>query len=473
MSNSKIFFARILTSVFNSLLLTYVTGFLLSLRTILNFPFRYYSILYVPATLIAVTAIIIVLTRKYITTSVPSTNRFCKVIKGLSFQTLSLAVLCSNSACFLVIINPYYHDEKNWYLLNVGCALAGVVFYYENIYFEQNFHFPIIQTTKYSMFMSKLSEIIFKSIKKSFFYTFFIFILLNVFEPNACNAVYFFINLWFSISLILYLFYSFEHIVYLIMTERVMFPIFTLNQDSDSLLNALNADNKTIQSLALYDLYQATINDSERRKEIFSLSFAGNISQSWKIIFNYCVNNIKSTMDDMTNLVKHISPKVISRRKVPNARLIKLNDNNDNIQNEDKIEKQNMFIKFLETFSVYNYFFGPLDKVKSLEEFEKTVWCCYILSNLTVVSLKEDEYGVVREHLEQIISIILDLNNKLEHQKMHFNSQEIRNMEYLKIHVRTCAIMLALKFSRYTNDIGLDESHLHSLKKIIALLNNL
>lgn len=472
MSNSKIFFTRILTSVLSSLLFTYVTGFLLSLRMIFNFSFRYYFILYVPATLIAVTAIIIVMTRKYITTNVPSTNRFYKIIKGLSIQTLSLAALCSGSACFLVKLNPYYHDEKHWYLLNMGCALAGVVFHYENICLEQDFHFPIIQTNKYSMFMSKLSEIIFKSIKKSFLYTFFIFILLFVIEPNACTAISFFINLWFSIALILYLFYSYEHIVYLIMTERVIFPIFTLDQDSDSLLKALNADNKTIKSLALYDLYQASINDSERRKEIFSLSFAGNISQSWKIIFNYCVNNIKFTMEDMANLVKQVSPKIISHRKIPNARLIKLNDNNSNKQDEEDIGKQSKLIKFLETFFVYNYFFGPLDKIKTLEEFERTVWCCYILSNLTAVSLEEDEYGVVREQLGQIVSTILDLNNKLEHQKIHFNSQKTRNIEYLKIHVRTCAIMLALKLSRYANDIGLDENHLHSFKKIISLLNN-
>lgn len=473
MSNSRIFYSRILASVFSSLLLTYVTGFLLCLRKFISLSYSSYSILYAPVVLVAVTLFIIVTTRKYIVTNVPNTNRFSKIVKGLSVQTLSLAAFCSASACFLGNLNPFYQNAKHWHLLNVGFALAGVVFHYENIYFEQDFHFPIIQTIKYSMFMSKLSEIIFKSIKKSFTYTFFICLFIFFIESETCTDVYFFVNLWFSISLILYLFYSYENIVYLIMTERVIFPILNVKQDSDCLLTALSADNKIIKSLALYDLYQATIKDSDRRKEIFSLSFAGNVSQSWKIIFSYCVNNIKSTMEDMTNIVKQVTPKLISRQKIPNARLIKLNDNISSKLDNDNVEKpSNFIIKFFETFSVYNFLFGPLDKVKPLEELETTVWCCYILSNIAVVSLKEDEYGVVREQLGQIVSTIMDLKNKLEHQNIYFDNKRTRNIEYLKMHVKSCAVMLALNFSMYVNDIGLNETQLHSFKKIITLLND-
>lgn len=470
-SNSKIFYTRTLKSIFSSILLTYVTTLLLSLQSILNITLSIYCIFYVPISLAAVSSFVIVTSRKYVKTNVPCTTRFSKIVKGLSISSLTLATLCSASAWFLCYLNPFRHSE-NWYLLNVGCALAGVLYYYEHVYFNQDFHFPIIQTTKYSMFMSKLSEIILKSMKKSFVYVFFILIPLYAIEPTAFIDIYFFVSLWFSILFIFYLFYSFEHIVYLTMTERVIFPIVTTSQDCGTLLNALNIDIKIIKSLALYDLYQATIKDADRRKEIFNLSFAGNVPQSWKIIFNYCVNNIKTTTEEMTNLVNHISPKLINRRNIPNARLLQVNGHANSKQDEESMNKQSMLLKIFEKFRVYNYFFGQLDKEKMLEDFEVTVWCCYILSNLAVVSLKEDEYGIVREHLHQIVSAILDLKNQLELQRRHFvDDQKSNKMTYLKIHVKSCAVMLALHFAKYANDIGLDDTRLHCFKKII-LLNN-
>lgn len=472
MSNSNIFYTRTLKSILSSLLFTYVTTFVLSLRSILTVSFSIYFILYVPIVSAAVSSFVIVTSRKYVKTNVPCTTRFSKIVKGLSVQTLMPATLCSASAWFLCCLNPFRHSEINWYLLNVGCALAGILYYYEHIYFDQDFHFPIIQTTKYSMFMSKLSEIILKSMKKSFVYVFFILIPLYSIEPTSFTDIYFFVILWFSILFILYLFYSFEHIVYLTMTERIIFPIVTINHNCDTLLNALNIDIKIIKSLALYDLYQATIKDADRRKEIFSLSFAGNVPQSWKIIFNYCINNIKSTTEEMTNLVHHVSPKLTNRRNIPNARLISVNGNANTKQDDEAVNKQSLLLKTFEKFSVYNYFFGSLDKEKMLEDFEATVWCCYILSNLAVVSLKEDEYGIVREHLRQIVSTILDLKNQLEVQCRHFvDDQKSKKMTYLKIHVKSCAVMLALHFAKYVNDIGLDDTRLHCFKKII-LLNN-
>lgn len=427
-----------------------------------------------PIVLAAVSSFVIVTSRKYVKTNVPCTTRFNKIVKGLSIQTLTLATLCSASAWFLCGLNPFRHTETSWYLLNVGCALAGVLYYYEHIYFNQDFHFPTIQTTKYSMFMSKLSELIVKALKKSFVYVFFILIPLYAIEPTSFTEVYFLVILWFSILFILYLFYSFEHIVYLTMTERVIFPIVTINQDCDTLLNALNIDIKIIKSLALYDLYQVTIKEADRRKEIFNLSFGGNVPQSWKIIFNYCINNIKSTTEEMTNLVNHVSPKLINQLHLPNARLIQVNGyaNSNEKKDEKTINRPSMLFKIFEKFRVYNYFFGQLDREKMLEDFEVTVWCCYILANLAVVSLKEDEYGIVREHLQQIVSTILDLKNQLELQRRHFiDDQKSKKMTYLKIHVKSCAVMLALHFAKYANDIGLDDTRLHCFKKII-LLNN-
>lgn len=255
------------------------------------------------------------------------------------------------------------------------------------------------------------------------------------------------------------------------MTEHRIFPIVTINQNDHCLINALNFENKIIRSLALYDLYQVTIKDTKRRKEIFSLSFAGNISLNWKNIFNYCIDNIKSTTEDMSYLVKHVSPKLIYRRNIPNARLIKMNDNK-NCKQEENICKQSKLLNFIEKFWIYNYLFGPLDKEKTLEEFETTVWCCYVLSNLAVVSLREDEYGVVREQLGQIVSTILNLKNQLDLQRRNFDYIKTKKSEYLNTHVKTCIVMLALNFSTYTNDIGLDEKQLQHFKKVISSLNN-
>lgn len=472
-SGSNIFIARTLKSILGSFLLTYVTTFALSLRSIFSLTFDFYTVLYAPIVLAAVSVFVLVALRKYVRTSVPCTNRFQEIVKGLSAQTLASTVLCSFSAVILSRLNPFSHNETVQILLNVGSAAAGVVFYYETIYFEQDFHFPTIQTTKYSMFMSKLSEILFKSMKKSLLYTFFISIPLYSIEPKLPSNAYLFMYLWFSVSLILYLFYSFEHIIYLFMTERVNFPIVTIKQDSDCLLKVLNNDRKIIRSLALHDLYKITIEDAERRKQIFSLSFAGNVPQSWKIIFNYCINNIKNTTKDLTTSVKHLSPKSsVYRPSIPKARLLKLDGHNHGPQHEDNLIKPNKLITFLEYFRIYNYFFEPLDKVKTFEELEVTVWCCYILSNLAVASLKEDEYGIVREQLGVIISTILDLKNQLELQRIHFDNKKVKKIKYLKIHVKTCCVMLALHFSVYANDIGLDETQLQSFKKIISALNN-
>jgi len=255
------------------------------------------------------------------------------------------------------------------------------------------------------------------------------------------------------------------------MTERTVFPIVTMNQDGCCLLSALNTDNKIVKSLALYDLYQATIKDAKRRKEIFSLSFAGNVPQSWKIIFNYCMNNIKSTIEDMTDSVKHVSPVLTYRRNVPNARLLKLNGIGSGRRDEKNVTEPKETFSFLKRIRIYRYFFGQLDKEKSLEEFETTVWCCYILSNLAVVSLKEDDYGVVREQLGDIVSAILDLKNQLELQRRQVNLHKTKKLEYLQTHVKTCTILLALNFSMYADDIGLDETQLNSFKKIITSLS--
>lgn len=254
------------------------------------------------------------------------------------------------------------------------------------------------------------------------------------------------------------------------MTERTIFPIVTANKDGDCLLNVLSSNNKIVKSLALYDLYLATVRDAKRRKEIFSLSFAGNVPQSWKIIFRFCMSNINSTTEDMASVVTHTLPKQVCRRNIPNARLLKMNGISNCRQDEGNVIKQSMLLVFFEKFRLYNYLFGPLGKEKSLEESEITVWCCYILSNLAVVSLEEDEYGVVREQLGEIISAILDLKNQLELQRKMLDQQRMKNLEYLKLHVKTCAIMLALNFATYADDIGLDETRLQNFKKIITLL---
>lgn len=468
--DSNIFFSRIVKSVFSSFLFTYVIAFLISLRTIFSFTFNVYIVFYVPIVLVAISVFVLIALRKYVRKNAACSNRFLKIVKGLSIQTLSCATLCSVIALFLSMLNPFCHDGTVGRLLYAGSALAGAMYHYETIYSKQDFHFPIIQTTKYSMFMSKQSKILLKSAKKSFLYSFFIMIALYIIEPKLCADVYFYTLLCFSVSLVLYFFNSFEHIVYLTMTERVIFPIVTIKQDGHCLLNALNDDKKIIRSLALYDLYQASIEDEARRKDIFSLSFARSIPQSWKIIFNYCINNIKSTTEDLSNSVKHISPKLINRRAIPNARLLNLNGLDSSKQKEEN--KKNKLLIFFENFRVYNYFFESLEKEKTLEEFEATVWCCYILSNLAVVSLKEDEYGIVREQLGPIVSSILDLKNQLELQRIHFENHKVKKIEYLKTHVKTCAVLLALNFAMYVNDIGLDENQLHSFNKIITSLNN-
>lgn len=253
------------------------------------------------------------------------------------------------------------------------------------------------------------------------------------------------------------------------MTERVVFPIVSIKQDGNCLLNALETDNKIIRSLALHDLYEATVKDAERRKQIFSLSFAGNVPMSWKMIFSYCIHNIKRTTEDMTSQVRPQISMSSNRRNLPNARLIHINGDVVNKQDVANKSHKNKLLTFFEKFIVYNYLFGPLAKEKRLEEFEATVWCCYILSNLAVVSLKEDEYGVVREQLGQIVSTILDFNNQLEYYKRNIDIQNTKKIAYLIIHVKTCAVMLALNFAMYANDIGLDETQLRSFKKIIAL----
>ncbi|VVC33358.1 Nucleoporin protein Ndc1-Nup [Cinara cedri] len=467
--NSYIFFSRILKSIFSSFLVTYASALVFSLRSI-NLVFSLYYLLYAPLILVAVFLFVIVTSRKYLRTNVSPTNRFYKIVKGLSFETVLFAILCSVSALLLSMLNPFCHDKSVWYLLNVGRALTGIIFHYENVYFERDSHFPIIQTTKYSMFMSELKQIISRSMKKSFAYLFYIFIPLYAIEPTFSCNVYFIINLWFSIALVLYLFYSFEYIVYLTMTEQVTFPIVTIQKDGYCLLNALNTDTKIVRLLALYDLYQTTLKDADRRKEIFNLSFAGNVPQSWKIIFNFCINNIKSTTEDITNAVKYVSPKSINRRNIPNDMFIKLNDNSKK-QEEENVKKKNTILKFFENVRIYNYFFAPLDKEKSLEEFEETVWCCYVLSNLAVVSLKEDQYGIVREQLGQIVSTILNLKNQLEIQ-INVSNKKKKKIEYLKLHTKTCAVMLALNFGTYANDIGLDDNQLISFKKIVAKLND-
>lgn len=468
--SSHIFFTRALKSILNSLLVSYVTALLFSIPSI-NRIFSLYYLLYAPSFLVAVSSFVIVTSRKYVRKNVSPTNRFYKIVKGLSFETISLAALSSVSALLLSVLNPFHHENTAQYLLNIGCALAGIIFHYENVYFDQDLHFPIIQTSKYSMFMSELKQIIPKSMIKSFKYVFFVFIPLYALEPKLSCNFYFIHSLWFSIAIVLYLFYSFEYIVYLTMTEQVTFPIITMKQDGYCLLNALSNDNKIIRLLALYDLYQTTLKDAERRKDIFSLSFAGNVPQSWKIIFNFCINNIKSTTEDMTNLVKYTSPKSVNRRNIPNGIFIKLNDNTSKKLEEGNVNKQNIILRFFENFRVYNYFFEPLNKEKTLEDFEETVWCCYVLSNLAVVSLKEDQYGIVREQLGQIVSTVLNLKNQLEIQRS-VDNKTIKKIEYLKTHAKTCAVMLALNFGTYANDIGLDDNQLISFKKIVTKLND-
>lgn len=420
----------------------------------------------------AVTLFVTIVSANYASSNAHCPNRFSQIVRGLSIKTILSAASFSASAWLLSNVNPFCYGETSLNLFSVGCALAGVLFRYENYYFnDQEYHFPIIQTTKYSMFISTITTTLLKSMKKSFVYTFIVYFPLYAIEPKSSTTVYFFAVLWFSISLILFYFYSFEHIIYLTMTERIVFPIVSLKQDRDCLLNALENDNKIIKSLALYDLYQATIKDAERRKQIFSLSFAGNVPMSWKMIFNHCISNIKCTTEDMTSQVKPVLPVSSNRRNLPNARLIHINGDVASEQDANGNNQQYKLIAFFEKFLVYNYLFGSLAKEKTLEELEITVWCCYILSNLAVVSLKEDEYGVVREHLGQIVSTILDFNNQLEYQKRNIDTQKTKKIAYLIIHVKTCAVMLALNFAMYANDIGLDESQLRSFKKIIALNN--
>ncbi|XP_050535498.1 nucleoporin ndc-1-like [Daktulosphaira vitifoliae] len=470
MANSNIFAIRTYKSVLNSFFVTCVSSCLVSLSTLLNFSLNLHSFLFIPVVLAAVFVFVKVTLRSYVRYNVHYPNRFRKAIRGIYIQTISCALLCSACAWCFSCLNSLNTNKNHWSLINAGCAVAGGIFHYESIYTDQGIYFPIIQTTKYTMFMSKVSDIVIKSLKKSLIYTFFIYIPLYGVNPSLCSKVNFILHLWFSISFILYLFLSIEHVVYLNMTERIKFPIVTLTQENYSLLDALNSNIKIIKLLALYDLYQATINDISRRKDIFSLSFAGNVPQSWKTIFNFCVSHIEHSTEDLTNFVKRLPPITVNRRIITNARLIQLNGCTKS--NEELNNKPNKLTLFLEKSIIYNYIFGPLEKEKTIEEFEAVVWCCYILSNLAVASLKEDEYGIVREHLGQIVSSIINLKSPLEMQRRDCDDKNIKIIEYFKMHVKTCSIMLAMNFSKYANDIGLDDNQLCNFKKLIASIND-
>lgn len=420
-------------------------------------------------------------------------------------------------------------QEEKLFLLTAGGWLGLYLFIIDYVFCSKNLEFPLIQQFKLYRLKNALKDRIKSSLKDSAIPTV-AFIILYYFhggiikkqilgtfslktEGLAIDSFQGIMNiklmlfLWLFSSIYIIALQSMRLLFNIFITEHFIFPLTepittSENCKPTSLIDSLKSKNLIVRQLGFLDLCLLSTKCSNRRKEVFSLSFPGGHPHKWNGIFETCVSEIKAFSNDLSKALNKISgikeetirPAKIAAKAVEstfhfhshNPGLRPLQSPSPRIEDcfpsraPPKLYQSAVEVAYnnvwswvdlkLEQFykkSYISYFF--MEDMNSrlnyiLCQSQSVIWAVESLSFLVAASIIEDKYGIVQRNLADVITHIVELKqllDKLNKQNLTvrrtFSSDPLElQMKYLlKTSVKRSLYKISITFGPYIKDLNL------------------
>lgn len=423
--------------------------------------------------------------------------------------------------------------EEHYFLLLSG-LWTGLYFFIISLHNLRYFKFPIIPQTKffqfrkgiYSMLPTVASTAFWPAIYFMIGYYFFGHYMRNFILSTASVQIETkpmdSISKLLDVSLILYL-WLYQSIFILMnnamslvfeifLTEWIPFDIqqnnvFEINNSVITLTDALSMESiPIIQHLGYLDLITLAQKQKERRNILFTLSQPGGHPYNWNCIIEKCLSIIKKFSDELnaitlkskeqqfpsssiisnltaSNITTCPSEYIYNMRNLVTEKIPSVDESCacKPIETENFIYKYiktkwNMLITYFLSKPLIYYIFGEQEDNKVqyvLFQAQAVIWAAEAISALSVVSLKEDSYGVVQKDLPAIINMLLALKHSLDKlQKSNILTKKPQSSDRsvkkiissLQSASKRSLYKITIGFEDYINDLTLDTTVMEHLQ---------
>lgn len=417
-------------------------------------------------------------------------------------------------------------DESSLLVLFAG-VVNGAYYYYMNFVMDDPLlAFPLIEQQKFIRFKMCIVPTIKKASRDSFvpiiltallyyWYGHFIrntalYILKAGSENEPLDGLFsvmsipLLFHLWINSTVFLSTVYCSMLFFDIYLTENLKFPIVS-EGDVTTLSQELTMDVEILNKLAARDLSYLAHNDTERRREIFSLSIPGGHPTNWKNVSSKSIEVINKYVKSVENItsdaksIEEIKPSIhrvvlspepfrsLTLRNMALSPSREISNQCDvqsepikSLKNVVKVEF-NSFIDNLCKKPGISFFFGDLTdiKIKHIAHRGQIVSkVCQGLSHLITTSLAEDEFGVVQDDMSKILICLLDLKLALDKltksgvinkKNLKQDSAAAQMLTELKSAVKRSIYKITISFKDYIYDIEMDSDKQMLLQPFVNL----
>ncbi|KAK2587603.1 hypothetical protein KPH14_003730 [Odynerus spinipes] len=461
------------------------------------------------------------------------------ILIGSSLAWLHLSLRKSNRNLLIGNCSTMYGScliEEHYFLLLGGLWTGLYFFITTSSYSLRYFHFTIIPQTKFSQFRKGISSMLptvasislWPAIYFVIGYYFlgyhmrnFILCIASVqietkpldSFPTLLNASLIF-YLWLYQSIFILMNKTMALLFEIFLTEWIPFEIqqnnvFDNNNPSMTLADILSIENIPImQHLGYLDLITLAQKQKERRSILFTLSQPGGHPYNWNCIIGKCLEIIQKFSDEliavtvkskeqqqlpsnsvitnstMSNMPMFQSEHTYHMRSLVTEMVPSVNESCKPAENEFfiykyiKTKKEMLVTYFLSKPLIY-YVFGEQEDTKlqyALFKAQAVIWAAEAISSLSVVSIKEDSYGIVQKDLPIIINALLALKQSLDKlQKSNILTKKPQNSDRsvkqifssLRSASKRSLYRITVGFEDYIYDLALDITVMEQLQPFL------
>ena len=427
--------------------------------------------------------------------------------------------------------------EEHYFLFLSGFWSGLYFFMTTSIYRVNYLKFPIIslskffrfKTTIYSLLPSLMADCVWPALYYLIGYYFLgsycrsviLFLTSIQLENEPLNSIPRLLNLSLIFHLWLYqlVFVLTIDSMYLLfevhLTEWVPFEfgqsnVFNNDKSGVTLSEALSMDKiPIIQHLGYLDLVTMTQKEKSRRSVLFTLSQPGGHPYNWNCIIEKCVGLIKKFSDDLNEACVKIQVPLplcapstataaagtmfekeyqyrmrsLVRPEIPvptEQSDVKKDADNELFIHRFVKAKWNSFVAYLFSKPIICYIFGEIEGGKAchiLYNGQSVIWATETISSLSVLSLKEDSYGIAQKDLPLIINTLLALKqvlDKLQKSNVMAKKQEGRDkfiqqtFQSLRCATKRSLYRIVTYFEAYVGDLALEPATVEQLHYFLA-----
>ncbi|CAB0011099.1 unnamed protein product [Nesidiocoris tenuis] len=393
--------------------------------------------------------------------TLPALAGWAKFTVGCSLISWMFAAqLDSYQGLVLFSQSGKYLNEENLYVVMSGAWIGTLLFFQRHFKFtSQRIRFPVIQRMKFLELQAKARPTLKKSVQSAFcplvFFTMgyhFVFgdikhliVALSVFLSSSTLEIE---RCWyelFNLRRFLVVYLCTILTVFSVRLAKIIVRMFLLSprefgielfdryQKELCLSEALNETRLPLVR-ALAFKYLMTVSSSSDikaksfRRKIFCLNPTGDVPNEWNAVRNDCLCIIRQFSSSLDNFHGLAQGKGLRHNDIIGAlpsqlayRMTRMRFQRDRLTKQRKamgiVERMQFEIReFIQRMPWLLYIFGQQEEHAfdfAIQNCQNAMYAARSLAHLIAKSVKEDQYGVVLQDLEQIVPILLSLKDKL------------------------------------------------------------